>query len=341
MNNCAKKRLAFTAAGVALAATVFNFSTSIPPKQSLSSVPARSEAARVQTANEYLRAFPDSFPAARSVNKYETPNARYCLVHMRLPHLDLLEISKEIEQIRKGRPLDRALHDLNTVQLARVNQGQKEAYLIYSQLPSHQAPLPLWEEGMPAGLELDRESVKGGHIRILRMLADTMHIDSASEAVYEQYFLTGKSCDTAQLEVFEGFRYIPGAAVLLAAEGKARLVPSADNKADKAMRHDIGVFEATARTQMERIEDSFLKQAAQQPDTAKVLSFGALHAFGGKQSCGERYSLEGRISTKDNIHEWNSAHPEMKYSLIEVTPLSYEEPYLPSRQDNKRLLPLK
>jgi len=70
-------------------------------------------------------------------------------------------------------------------------------------------------------------------------------------------------------------------------------------------------------------EDSVLELIVKNKDTRAVVVFGAKHAWGGKQSFGDVYSLEGRESYKDNIYEWNLKNPDKKFSLIEVIPNSY------------------
>jgi hypothetical protein len=262
---------------------------------------------------------------------------------VRLPHLDLPGVSQEIESKKKGKTVDDVLFAMQKIQAAQVNQVQKEAYAVYTKLLQTQGFLPLWEEGMPVGLKLDRESIKGGHVRILRMLAEAGYIGRNDEALYEGHFLNNEPADAVQKNMFEEFRYMPGAAVLLAAEGKAQLIPSLEGRlVDKTILNDKKAFEAVGYARMDNAEDFVLKLAAQRAEPVKILSFGGLHAFGGKKSCGLDYSLEGRLSSMDNIDVWNSAHPAMKYSLIEITPTSYQEADVPTiRQGNKRLLPLK
>ncbi|GAG35634.1 unnamed protein product, partial [marine sediment metagenome] len=39
----------------------------------------------------------------------------------------------------------------------------------------------------------------------------------------------------------------------------------------------------------------------------------------------KNYNLRGRVRSRDNIAEWNEKHPDEKFSLIEITPMSLVE----------------
>ena len=75
---------------------------------------------------------------------------------------------------------------------------------------------------------------------------------------------------------------------------------------------------------VENREDIVLQKIASQNAGLWVCVYGGAHLWGGNQSFGDIYPIaNGRISLKDNIAEWNSQHPDKKFSLIEITPQHY------------------
>ena len=74
-------------------------------------------------------------------------------------------------------------------------------------------------------------------------------------------------------------------------------------------------------------EDAFIEIIGSHDESLCIIAFGAAHAWGGKKSCGDSFSLGDRYSERDNIDTWNSANPDRKISLIEITPYRIEEAY--------------
>ena len=72
-------------------------------------------------------------------------------------------------------------------------------------------------------------------------------------------------------------------------------------------------------------EDFVLQKLAEYGDPIFLVQFGGEHTWGGQESCGESYFLDGRKPTKDNISEWNKQHPDNKFALIEIEPEGYNE----------------
>ena len=69
-------------------------------------------------------------------------------------------------------------------------------------------------------------------------------------------------------------------------------------------------------------EDAVLKIIAKDGKPIDFIEYGGNHAFGGIDSF-EDYDYTGRDLDSDNLARWNSLHPDMKFSLIEVIPKSY------------------
>jgi len=78
----------------------------------------------------------------------------------------------------------------------------------------------------------------------------------------------------------------------------------------------------------EKRENSLLSLGSQGNNPLVVTTFGDNHRWGGLLSCGHGYfyghALSG-LNTGDNIFRWNLSHPDIRYSLIEITPSSLTE----------------
>jgi hypothetical protein len=69
-------------------------------------------------------------------------------------------------------------------------------------------------------------------------------------------------------------------------------------------------------------EDAVLSRVAQDEDILKICVYGAGHLFGGAESSGAHYRKG--VSLEDNIAGWNNSNPSKKFSLIEITPSSFD-----------------
>ncbi len=324
MNKHVRNGIALAAAGMAIGATIFSSPTGTKPTYTPATPAARTAPTKTQAANEFLHAFPDSFPEAREVKKYETPDAKYCLVHIRQAHLNINKILREADLKRAGLPLS----DDTLVQkelTARINDIQRDIYQIEKELYSRYGRLNLYTDGLAQGVEIDAQKASITHLGLLQRLAFLGYIDPQQELKYEQRLGDKKFVHT-KVEEFEKFKYAPGADCLLRAEEKIRLVgwedPEIMRRGNVLSSRD---FNIEAKSNSEGREDRLLDKITSYDDIFAVTDLGALHALGGKKSCGPEYSLAGRLSTKDNLEVWNKNNPKKRVSLIELTPRAYEE----------------
>ena len=98
-------------------------------------------------ANKLLRDFPAKIQGAKKIDKYETPNASHCLVHLRNVHNDF---RKKIEEIK---PSERK----------EIIAVQKDNYKILNFLwtKNNQEPIEVYLEGTFPELEDIRKSLAG------------------------------------------------------------------------------------------------------------------------------------------------------------------------------------
>lgn len=168
---------------------------------------------------------------------------------------------------------------------------------------------------------------------ILSYLIDNHGLDS----VYDEYFskenvgedgvpseittlmlnmkLNGKNTDAykdAKYVLDATMNY--GATERLAIEGRLKIKP-AETAAGYHLLPELGEKE-----EMDGREDIAFELLSKEQGPLFVVVYGAGHAWGGKESCGPDYSLELRVSYKDNLTEWNKKHPDKKFSLIEIAP---------------------
>lgn len=115
----------------------------------------------------------------------------------------------------------------------------------------------------------------------------------------------------------------------LAKEGKISYLPADTkelmDKAYLAMIKELwaGETEETIKIIMDDREEGLLDIVSKTKNPLAISVYGGNHAFGGEDSCGKGYSLGNRRSLIDNIAKWNKKHPNQKFSLIEITPESY------------------
>ncbi|MBW2966224.1 hypothetical protein KY342_03925 [Candidatus Woesearchaeota archaeon] len=263
---------------------------------------------RVSLANSLLIDFPNkerinaAYPnTIRSIDKYLTPGARYCGVHLRKIHLDP---TKKLE--------DYSEEELRKLKLVSDNSYNVLSYLIdnFNLERAH-------EEGITEEYLL--------RLQILfSLIKDPNIVDSMPDKDID---MSSYIEEAKKLE-----QRIPYDPVLrLALEGRLEILPASfPYDAEKRIEKYSKVFTNKSSTIDERLqafrefydkpENDFFVIAAKYHDFLKLVSFGSDHAFGGRDSCGKEYPGMGKRPTLvDNIAEWNSKHPKEKYSWIEIT----------------------
>jgi len=273
----------------------------------------------ITAANEFLINFPNTLPGAKSIDKYLTPEAEYCLVHIRQMHLTENRSIKRLEEVKKV---------------------QDNIYLILSYLVKNCSVNKIYAEGLtPKGADVDNffaeliytsQSPENLVYEIKKhntdkwipiSTKDTKKLkETIGPGLYEEFLIFQKeleydavyrlATDTEKIEI-------------MAAEDPNTL-KEVDHMEDRLKR--LGTFRGLIGRKKifnaihENRENSFLDIASKQNSPLVVVVYGAYHAWGGKLSCGNNYSLRGRGSICDNIAEWNSKNPDKRFSLIEIVP---------------------
>lgn len=266
-----------------------NQPTTIPPSQ------IQNLETRLTEANQRLRDFPDSIPGALKISKHVTPEAKYCLVHIRQVHyvspdryealFKLLGVSDPKERL-----------DIISKRYDFINNIQQEIYKILSYLTVNGISTEVYVEGITN--EHTAETF-------------TSHVQGCKEEISDMLGVTKAS----------ELSYVSGAGILLGLEGSIKIKPAT------TLESDMATINATTseeeRELQEQREDVLLELIANQNNRLVFTVYGALHAWGGEKSSGPLYILSGRKSTRDNIAEWNQKHPNKKFSLIEIIPKGY------------------
>lgn len=244
----------------------------------------------ISKANQWLREFPEEVPGAREVEKYETPGARYSLAHIRVMHsrpfgykIPSKEeiLSGRVKLRKEGKIIDREdAVDLIKNSYSLVNRSQKNTYKILSFLNLGYSVTDVRMEGV---FEEDDLEELNKNIRYLY----NKDLDKLRKSGY------------FNPERMDNYMWIPGAAELMAMQGKIKLLPAESEEYERGERYNE-----------EGREDTLLETVSGQDKPYAVTVYGRGHNW------------------KDNIERWNEEHPDKQFSLVEVYP------YL-TRTDNK------
>lgn len=253
-------------------------------------------------ANLFLRNFPDatSLPGAKEVRKYETPGAKYTLVHVlhghgpAFPPLEFDEESfnnseRAIQQKASGRKT--ALY---------FSAIQRDVYNILDYLRKDES------------IQLEGAFDEGIH-------AEVSNPDIAFRAGKNMTgnFFSGGYLSKREMEnlMQTDFRFLLGAARLHCIEGNLKILPGDDRGLVDAARFNPRDFKI-----QEGREDASIRIMMNYERSCGVIIYGAFHAFGGRESFSDYVVGEIRLYNKDNIACWNEQNPDRKISLIEVIP---------------------
>lgn len=254
---------------------------------------------RETEANRWLEEFPLQIPGAREIRKYRTEGAKHCLVHILQRHyLFGLKTNKKRE--------DFLTDDIKDV--------QRDIYTILSYLIDNCSLKDVYDEGVVS------ENIDYYDNMILKFWRK--YEESLSPKARLDKVQVVKKFQEDNHKFLERIGSIPGAVLRLALEKKVILKAAETIEVNKLINKDDKKWFPNEKNMDER-EDALFKLIGDSGNSIGVVVYGGGHAWGGKQSFGESYSLEGRISWKDNIYEWNLKNPNKKFSLIEVVPSSY------------------
>ena len=250
---------------------------------------------RLTEANQILRDFPNSIPGAVKISKHPTPDAKYCLVHIRqVHHLNSTNFKKLFK--KEGITDPKEIRDRLTETYYYINEVQENIYHILNFLANNGISNEVYAEG------ITQEPVEGS----LAVIYTTHRKDIAN------ILWNIKELD---------FRYVTGAEILLGLEKVIKVKPA------ETFELNIAALKATTYEELrdlhEKREDIVLELVSKQENPLAVMVYGGRHAWGGKKSSSVYYFLNDRKSSRDNIAEWNKNNPNEKFSLIEILPKGY------------------
>jgi len=256
-------------------------------------------------------------PVVRSVNKYLVPGAKKVLVHWLLDHY-LLNMSEEDEK----------------EVLANQQDFKKGIEITGGGIYNGESLTSDYEIRSMFSFRRFCDRLFADIIRDLKKQAEVLD-RQLSESYENEDELRKAMAETeeriAKFQRWQGDGLLLGADRQLAYEGKIRLLPGelpnkeADEMTKELRKGKKIEYDKYQKVIFEEREDGSVVVAAGRRGIIQNFGYGGKHAFGGKESCGPDYSLEGRVSKKDNIAEWNKLQmllPEKErviLSLIEIT----------------------
>jgi len=281
----------------------------------------------ITKANRLLLDFPDKIPGALSIDKYLTPKAEYCLVHIYQRHLH--------PDFPENKP--------------KVKKVQDNIYLILSYLINNNNLSMVYGEGIN-DFNISRLEIERAYFYLQEFIPRNDILEKKVKKTLDKWgpeeWLLDKWGPEEWLREFyirdrnqikETLSY--NAVNRLYFEGKIEIRPAEEQEtqrnADLAMFF-LGENLKIANTNipaprkeflcgvMDDRENALLRIISEQENSLCVTVYGGAHAWGGKKSCGRVYSLKGRTSLEDNLKKWNEKNPDKKFSLIEVLPVDYK-----------------
>lgn len=248
-----------------------------------------------QTEAERIFAqFPNTLSGAAKVEKYPVTNAQKVLVHLRNAH----------DGWYGGGQLP-----TNHVAYPYVVQTQQEIYQILTNVVS--------------ALNIDA-IYSEGHF-----------LDDFAQDAFAQERRSVVERDKKDLETYAADRYrtdvIPRIVLTKNIHTRGTELKEALWKGQEVVLEENVTLGRYIKYVIDDREDGVLQRVSESKDPLAVLVYGGGHLFGGTNTCGKAYreamsrskdDLEKVMYklNKDNIDAWNTAHPDEKYSLIEVTP---------------------
>lgn len=283
--------------------------------------------------NARVLEFPSTLPGAVRVDKFLTPDAEYCLVHIRQMHKTgdaeqnqkyrdgIVGVQKDIYQILE----QLASAGFHNVYTEGVTSGAGEA--LVGTVSDMRRSLDRAREIEVAMLESDL-SYKKSQLEYFRK-PGRINWDDNPDSEKKRIISLEAEIATTERELvarknaprFTDDEYMNGAAELLAREGKLRIraAETLEGNYFASMINPTMNRKKIDELVLENREDILLHALVADEQDLGIVVYGGAHAWGGSRSFGSAY---GRGSIKDNIAEWNAKYPVQKFSLIEITPTS-------------------
>ncbi len=291
-------------------------------------------------ANQYVANFPEKIPGAAKIKKYNTPGAKYCLVHVRQIHQvegmsedrkrDVKVVQEDIYNILdylvKNAGLNEAyveaipnggeelqklktnvtktstdLEDVNyELEASGIRMAENE--LKFLEYERDNCDFEVWVYGEKKAEEMSKK--RENRIKELKEKTIPQKIKERTE--YEQSIRLSKKKREIDADAIDRL-HLEGRIDVKAAEtfeGNVR----ADISCTKYKSNVNSVTEAEFDSVvLEDRENILLGLVSGNNDTYAVCVYGGAHNW------------------HNNIKDWNKQYPDNKFSLIEVTPESYEK----------------
>ena len=246
---------------------------------------------KLTPADKVFNEFPSEIPGAYSIEKKHQANgSKYCLAHILQRHLPPSESYPGVTS--KNAPPEFRLAYFKECQ--KANAVQKGIYNILNFLAEKNEVSEVRHEGSIKGMSQEEADAF-----YRKMLGHILQNSLPSGEAIKQTL--------ADKEMMErDFRYAPNGAILLAMEGKIKILPAEKEETRKKTSEEyLATRQVSLATQNQR-EDDLLELASQSENPLQVLVYGGAHDW------------------MDNIKAWNERYPDRKFSYLVITPNAFK-----------------
>ncbi len=310
-------------------------------------------------ANKELFNFPVNIPGASKVEKYITPNAKYCLVHVRQIHTgeNLSDASlKKVENVQddiykiliylcdNNKLKDVYCEAVSSLKDEELFSLRAKYFKLEDKIDNMHGNNGDWIKERISELENILKRGKddiGFCIRVTREYPNDKNGDEKymtklkkeleeykrklPEAIKFDQEIRNSRQELFKYHTIERISYERGIRIISAE--KTELNIEAIESFKKANKDGMRITEFNKKV-LDNREDALLEIVASIKEKPMAfVVYGGAHEWGGSKSFGESYFLarnEIINFTKDNIYAWNNTHKDKKFSLIEITPKSYK-----------------
>jgi hypothetical protein len=296
----------------------------------------------LEQGNQALFDFPDKIPGAKKIDKYITPEARYCLVHIKQAHFKLNLSKKTLEKVEKVQSniyeilsyLHNNLH-IQEVYLEgitpSIEQVENNIAITSNQLDIvHKKYIEnlkefirtcenkMNDETFISIMSQNKEDASDYKKYLKEVIKEKKQILEAEQEKYSE-----ESEKNKLREKYWGV-------YRLASEGKITMKAAEDPTAQYIAEIELEKSQKNKKATRETMFAMFdnrerivIEKITKQQAPLAIVVYGGGHVFGGEFSFGKHYKYGERFSLYDNIAYWNSKNPDKKISLIEITPESW------------------
>lgn len=256
--------------------------------------------------DKFIRQLPKEISGARKIDFIETPGAKFCLVVIKMKHLQGLETEEDIRANSDIHPNIIPIHtDIDLVLNTLVRQGMKDIFI--ENMSEVYDPVAKDKEWWKTLKQLQRELAPLSSQRKMLSLRfidepddkiredlkkDLLHLATKEGPIRERYESLRKSVDSRLLGARELVRH-----------GKLHAYPAEKNELIR--RASLRGF--YTKEEHQQREDFVLQQMVDRRISIASTIYGAWHDF------------------RDNVERWNKdpKNKDQKFSLVIITPRSY------------------